>query len=163
MSAAPASARVGVARARGADAPAVAALWRALLEAHAAIDPAFGLRPGAAAALEAATARLLDDRDAGLWVWREGGRALGFCAARVERAPQPLAETARAEITELWVEAGARRRGVGRALAEAAAAWTRERGAQRLEVRASARNRGAQAFWRALGFADFVDVLDRRL
>jgi hypothetical protein len=33
----------------------------------------------------------------------------------------------------------------------------------RVEVRVAARNAEGQAFWRALGFGDFVDVLDRRL
>jgi hypothetical protein len=33
----------------------------------------------------------------------------------------------------------------------------------RVEVRVAARNRVGQAFWRGLGFEDFVDVLDRQL
>jgi ribosomal protein S18 acetylase RimI-like enzyme len=154
----------GVRRGQSADAPAVARMWRALVAAHAAIDPAF--RPGADAgpALGVAAAHLLDDPEAAVWVWEEQGRALGFCAARVEHAPpSALDEAARAEITELWVEPEARRRGAGRALAETALAWTRSRGTRRLEVRVAARNAAGQAFWRALGFAPFVDVLDRRL
>jgi N-acetylglutamate synthase len=61
------------------------------------------------------------------------------------------------------VAPAARRRGIGRALAGAALAWAQAAGAARVEVRVAARNPGGQAFWRALGFADFVDVLDRRL
>jgi ribosomal protein S18 acetylase RimI-like enzyme len=79
------------------------------------------------------------------------------------RAPAELAERARAEITELWVRPGARRSGLGGSLAGAALAWAREQGAERVEVRVAARNAEGQAFWRALGFGSFVDVLDRRL
>jgi GNAT superfamily N-acetyltransferase len=61
------------------------------------------------------------------------------------------------------VEAAERRCGLGCALVAEALAWARERGAARVEVRVGARNPEAQAFWRAQGFGDFVDVLDRRL
>jgi GNAT superfamily N-acetyltransferase len=74
-----------------------------------------------------------------------------------------LVEAARAEIADLGVRAGSRRRGNGRALAEQALLWARSRGAERLEVRVAARNPEGQAFWRALGYEAFVDVLHRRL
>ena len=150
--------------ARRADVAAVAALWAALVEEHAALDPAFAVRPGAAAELPATVARLLEAPDARLWVWEAADGAIaGFCAAQRRTAPPAAAERARVEITELAAAPAARRRGVGRALAAAALAWAAAAGAGRIEVRVAARNAGGQAFWRALGFADFVDVLDRRL
>jgi len=78
-------------------------------------------------------------------------------------APASLAETGRVSITELFVRDSGRRSGLGRALAEAAFAWAKERGAERVEVRVAVRNAAGQGFWRALGFGDFVDVLHRRL
>jgi GNAT superfamily N-acetyltransferase len=149
--------------ARRADARAVAELWSTLVREHAALDPVFGLRAGAADDLPAAVTRLLDDPDAGVWVWDEAPGVAGFCAAQRRRAPAATRESQRIEITELVVCPSARRRGIGRALAEAALAWAAERGAPRVEVRVSARNPGGQGFWRSLGFGDFVDVLDRRL
>jgi ribosomal protein S18 acetylase RimI-like enzyme len=154
----------GARPARRADVAAVAALWAVLVEEHAALDPAFAVRPGAVAELPAAVARILRDAGAGLWVWEApGGAVAGFCAAQRRAAPPAAAERARVEITELAVAPGARRRGIGRALAGAALAWAGAAGAQRVEVRVAARNAAGQAFWRALGFADFVDVLERRL
>ena len=57
------------------------------------------------------------------------------------------------EILNLGVRADARRRGIGRALAEAAFAWGAANGARRtfLEVRAS--NAAATAFYATFGFA----------
>jgi ribosomal protein S18 acetylase RimI-like enzyme len=143
--------------------PAIAALWVALLESHAALDPVFALRAGALAALEAELRRALADADTALFVADAEGFIAGFCAARFERSRGLVRESCRAEITELVVEPTARRRGFGRALAHAAFAWARERGASRVEVRVAARNDAGQAFWRRLGFAAFVDVLDLRL
>ena len=105
----------------------------------------------------------LDDVESVLFVWEEGGELLGFCGARVDRAPPILEERRRAEIADLMVEPPARRRGGGRALVEAATGWAREQGVERIEVRVVAGNVEGQAFWRALGYADFVDVLHRRL
>ena len=149
--------------AQRADLPAVAALWVALIESHAALDPVFALRAGAPAALEAELRRTFEDADTALFVADADGCVAGFCAAHFERSPPLARESCRAEITELVVEPTARRRGLGRALAHAAFAWARERGASRVEVRVAARNDAGQAFWRRLGFGAFVDVLDRRL
>ncbi len=94
----------------------------------------------------------------------DGTRGLaGYATVRVDRAPEILAEGCRAEISDLFVDPAARRRGVGAALADAATRWARAQGARRLEVRVAARNASGQAFWRAQGYGDLMDVLQRRL
>jgi GNAT superfamily N-acetyltransferase len=145
------------------DLPAVSALWVSLLENHAALDPVFALRAGAASALEAEVVRAFEDADTALFVADADGCVAGFCAAHFERSPALARESCRAEITELVVESASRRRGIGRSLAGAALDWARRRGAVRVEVRIAARNDAGQAFWRGIGFGAFVDVLDRRL
>jgi ribosomal protein S18 acetylase RimI-like enzyme len=56
------------------------------------------------------------------------------------------------EITDLVVDRRARRRGAGRALVGAAAAWARERGLRGLWAEPGADNDGAIAFYLSLGF-----------
>jgi GNAT superfamily N-acetyltransferase len=130
---------------------------------HAAIEPAFRMRGGTRERLPKLLARQLRDPDMAIFVWEESCDLVGFCSVRVERSPAALVEAARAEIADLGVRADRRRNGVGRALVEAARAWVQSRGAERLEVRVAVRNPEGQAFWRALGFEGFVDVLQRRL
>lgn len=149
--------------ARRADAAAVAELWHALLDEHGRFDAAFAVHASARDALAARIARAIGESDAAVWLACREDVSVGFCAAQVERASAPLVERVRAEVTELWVAPSARRCGIGRALADAALAWAKQRGAARVEARVSARNAEGQAFWRAIGFGDFVDVLDRRL
>jgi ribosomal protein S18 acetylase RimI-like enzyme len=151
--------------ARAGDDAAVSALWAALLGEHAARDPAFALRPGTGtgAGLLAVVEALSRDPAAALWVWDGAAGVAGFCAARRQEAPAAAAERRRVEITEIAVAPAARRRGIGTALAQAALDWAAACCAERIEVRVSAHNAAGQAFWRALGFADFVNVLDRRL
>lgn len=135
----------------------------ALIEHHAAIDPAFALREGAAPAVRNLLGAILRDDDAAIFVCEGGAGLVGFCSAKIERAPRLLVEVARAEITELIVRTGERREGIGRALVERSLGWLAERGVERCEVRVAASNAAGRAFWRALGFGAWMDVLHRRL
>ena len=146
-----------------ADVEAVAGLWRTLVAHHARLDVAYRTAPGAERALADAVREMVASPGSCVLVWDDGSGLAGFSTARVVAAPPELLEGGRGEIPELWVRPGARRRGVARALVEAACRWLQERGARRVEVRVHAANREGQAFWRALGWGDFVDVLERRL
>lgn len=127
------------------------------------MDPIFALRPDAGAEIRRLLAVTLGDPDSAIFVCERGGALLGFCTARIDRAPPIQAEVQRAEITDLMVSAPERRRGVGRALVERALAWVEERGVGRCEVRVAGANSEGQGFWRSIGFGDLMDVLQRRL
>jgi ribosomal protein S18 acetylase RimI-like enzyme len=148
-------------RVRSEDLAAIAALWRSLADLHAQLDPAFRVAGDAVPAR--ALVQLVDHRDVAAWVVEVDSKIAGFCVARMETAPAMVAEAGRAEITELFVTEEARRRGLGRTLAETALLWAASRDVSRVEVRVSARNDVGRSFWRSLGFGAFVDVLDRRL
>jgi ribosomal protein S18 acetylase RimI-like enzyme len=139
------------------------ALFAELLTHHAALELAFAVRPDATAQVRGLIARQLRDREAAVFVFEAAGRVAGFCTVRLEHSRGVLVESARAEIADLGVRPELRRRGAGRALVEQATAWARARGAERVEVRVASRNPEGQAFWRALGYEGFVDVLQRRL
>lgn len=152
----------GIRRAGPGDLDDLVELWLAVARHHAELDPSFALRPDARAEARRLLSRELDDPDAAAWL-AGGDPPAGFCIARVDHAPPIHEETRRAEVTDLGVRPEVRRRGLGRALAEAAVGWARERGVARLEVRVAVANPEGQAFWRAVGFGEFVDVLHRRL
>jgi GNAT superfamily N-acetyltransferase len=141
----------------------VVGLWSALMGHHQAFDPHWRAAPGAEDEWRRLLVRLLSDADAAVLVWDEGGDLLGFCAAQIEAAPPIVAERARAEITDLFVCEDFRRRGIGRRLVETVTDWLRERGVPRVEVRVAVRNAEGQAFWRALGYGELVEVLQRPL
>lgn len=151
-------------RARARDLDLLTELWIALTEHHARLEPLFALRAGAEGEVARLLSAQLRDPSTAIFVSeRAGGSLDGFCSVRIDTAPPIHAETLRAEITDVAVRDGARRRGLGRGLVRAALEWARARGAARVEVRVAAANAEGQAFWRALGFGDFMDVLHRRL
>jgi GNAT superfamily N-acetyltransferase len=148
-----------VRRAHRRDLDRVAELWIALTEHHAARDPLFALRPGAREEARRLLEAQLRDPDCAILLAGD----VGLCVVRLDRAPPIHTEVERAEVTDLFVVPGARRRGLGRRLLDEALAWARGRGVERVEVRVSVGNEEGQAFWRAAGFSDFMDVLRRRL
>ena len=141
----------------------VAALWTAITHHHADLDPLFTQRPDADDALRELIGELHRDRDAAIFVFDVQGDLPAMCIVRIDRAPPILVETERAEITDLGVREDARRQGIARRLVDAALAWVRAAGVERVEVQVAALNREGQAFWRALGFGDLLDVLHKRL
>ncbi|MCG8590024.1 MAG: GNAT family N-acetyltransferase [Proteobacteria bacterium] len=141
----------------------IAELWCALSGHHASFDPLYRLRPGAIDAVRELLRAQLRDPAHQIFVCDRGGDLLGFCIARIDRAPPIQEEELRAEITDVWVRPDARRGGVGRRLAEAAFAWVRAHSVARIEVRVAVENELGQAFWRGLGFGALMDVLHKRL
>ncbi len=141
----------------------VAALWGAITVHPAALDPVFRMRPDADAALAELIRALHRDPSVAILVYDEDGDLPGMCIVRIDRAPPILEETRRAEITDLGVREDARRRGIGATLADAALRWVSDADVVRVEVRVASGNAEGQAFWRALGFDDLMDVLHKRL
>jgi ribosomal protein S18 acetylase RimI-like enzyme len=149
--------------ARTADLDRVAELWSAITHHHAALDPLFTMREDAGGELRELLSALMRDRDAEIFVYDVDADVPGMCIVRIDRAPPILEEVERAEITDLGVRESERRRGIGRALVAEALRWVEESGVGRVEVQVAHGNEEGQAFWRAAGFGDFMDVLHKRL
>ena len=152
-----------VRRAERRDLDRIAALWTAITHHHSSLDLLFTQRPHSDDALRELIAELHADRDAAIFVFDVAGDLPGMCIVRIDRAPPILEETERAEITDIAVREGFRRQGIARDLVETALDWVRLAGVARVEVQVAVGNPEGQAFWRAMGFGDLLDVLHRRL
>ncbi len=150
----------------------VAALWALITEHHAGLDPLFRMRRGhvAEGELRELLRGLARDPDAAILVYdgscgtaAEAAQIDGIVIVRIDHAPPILEETERAEITDLGVRPAHRRKGIARQLAGEAMDWARDRGVERVEIQVASGNVEGQAFWRALGYTDLMDVLHKRL
>lgn len=145
------------------DRGALMPLFSELNQHHAAIQPGyFRVLEGVAPALQ----RLEDgDEDMALLVAEREGTLKGFVVVRVHDTPDNplLVKRRRAHVEDMLVTAAARRQGIGRALVEAAAQWSRERGASRVLLTVWQDNDDAEAFYRDLGFGPLNRVLEREL
>jgi GNAT superfamily N-acetyltransferase len=131
--------------------------------AHHAGTPALAPSRRPEAAVRAHLAALLADPEAALLVAAREDALAGFAALRIVRRPPLFAETERGEIEAVFVREEERRRGVGRLLAGASLDWLRARGLRRVALQVATANERGQCFWRALGFDDALDVLERAL
>ena len=147
----------------GADLDRMLEAWLALTRYHFAFDPCYELRSDGEVEARALLRAQLRDVNAAAWLALRGPQLAGYCAVRVDRAPPIYRERMRAEITDLWVQEGCRRQGVARRLVAEGFSWAGGQGAQRVEVRLSSSNAAGRAFWTALEFGDFVEVLHRPL
>jgi len=102
-------------------------------------------------------------RQSALLVYEREGQIDGFACVSVAERPPPFRAPRRGELEHLFVRPERRRHGIGRALVDACEAWLRTQGADRMALQVSGANTEGQAFWRALGFAHSMDVLDRSL
>lgn len=93
------------------------------------------------------------------------GELLGFVAvARLYSLVDPAPELSRqCLVKELFVRAGQRSRGVGRALMAGAARWAVAQGCSRMDWNVQAANARGLAFYRSMGAAQVVDRLAFRL
>ena len=145
---------VRIRRAEVRDLDRVLPVWQVAWEHHAALDAAYRLPPDRVRELLRAE---LCNRESAAFVHESSSEIDGLCTVRRTRGPGGEA----AEITYLAVLPERRRSGTGRKLVEAALAWIDAQAVGRTMVRVAAGNAEGQAFWRALGFTDFMDVLER--
>ena len=162
--------RVRVARMQEID--RVAALWTLVTEHHAGLDPLFRMRRGTVAEgeLRELLRAMSRDPDAVILVYDAAppgppGQSViqGICIVRIDHAPPILEETERAEITDLGVRPECRRQGIARQLVEEAMSWVRDAGVERVEIQVASGNIEGQAFWRAMGYTELMNVLHKRL
>jgi len=91
------------------------------------------------------------------FVAMEADRAVGFIAGLVGQYRDGVTRgEAHGTVTmaRAWMDPQARRRGIGRALANAVESWACSKGAKMLEVQVTENNGPAIEFYRKLGFAD---------
>ncbi len=100
-----------------------------------------------------------------LWVAECGAEVIGFAEARVVEAPSVpgLRAGRRVYVEEIVVAEAARAKGCGKALVKTIEGWAKERRAEELVLNVWERNRGALAFYDAVGFEPLTRILHRAL
>jgi ribosomal protein S18 acetylase RimI-like enzyme len=131
------------------DVDAIVALWRVVFPEYG--DPARPHRDP-----RANVERKLAFGDGLFWLAKAGGRVVGTIMAGYDGH--------RGWIYSLGVHPDARRAGVGRALLAEVERALLARGCPKVNLQVFASNAGAQAFWRAAGYAtDDVVAMGKRL
>jgi ribosomal protein S18 acetylase RimI-like enzyme len=153
-------------RASIADFEALCVLHEELDEHHRRARPDLFRPPLGDRRERASIAGLIDDASSDILVADIPSRGLvGFVTVIIRHVPASVVRDERqfVEIDGLAVAPAARRLGVGRALVDAARAWSNERGVGALELNVYAFNKDAAAFYEAAGFAPILIRMGREV
>lgn len=145
--------------ARRQDTQAICALWQALMDFHRARDPRFEFAPNAMREFEQHLIQTMRSRGARVYVAETEGQAIGYIMGEIHTRKPIYPVGTYGFISDVVVDGPWRRKGVGRALAEALMAWFRQNGVTAIELFVAAANPVSDAFWRALGFTDYLRLL----
>jgi len=135
------------------DLPAVSRLAAELVRMHHRLDPPrFMLVEPIEEGYQWFFSRELARQEARILVADEDGRIVGYAYATLEGRNWNDLLDACGKLNDLYVDAGARRRGLARALVDATFAWFRERRVPRVVLLSAWQNPDAHAFFESLGF-----------
>ena len=136
------------------DRDALGRLGVLLMDVHYNFDSRRFLQPGthASAGYARFLVSQLDDPDSVIFVAEDDGTVVGYCYAVIEPMSWKELRDEAGFISDLALDPGARRRGAGRKLVEAAIAWFRERRLARVMLWTSTQNTAARELFLSAGF-----------
>ena len=140
------------------DLPAVITLWRDLQEINASYDPRLALNSGAEAWFLSYLADNLANPNMAIYVAEHEGSIIGYTFGQIMRRPT-LQSGDCGYIADVCVQGSRRRQGIGRQLHSRLRAWFLAHGITAVEVQVVRANPASQAFWRKMGYNDFLRTL----
>ena len=149
--------------ASAADLPAVLEIWKEMIEYHAPFDSLFVLAEDAEETFQKYLVNQLENDDTIVIVGVEGDEVIGFTMASVGAYPPVFAKTQHGSISDMAVRSEHRRKGCGQIMLDGLYQWFRNRGIDRVELRAVRRNEAAYSFWKKQGFSDYIHTLYKTL
>lgn len=140
------------------DLPEILGLWRALQETNADYEPRLAMNGHAAGWFADYLREQMDNADAAIYVAVGSSAVVGYVFGQVLQRPTLQLGNC-GYVADLVVQDSYRGHGLGRTLFETLRDWFRARGLYAIEVQIVRANPASQAFWRKMGFGDFLRTL----
>lgn len=140
------------------DVPEIIALWQALQATSAQYEPRLAPNDTAADWFTDYLRGQLDNSEAAVYVAVAQGAVVGYVFGQALRRPT-LASGDCGYVADVCVQEDRRGEGIGRRLFETLRDWFHARGLRVIEVQVVRANPASQAFWRKMGFGDFLRTL----
>lgn len=145
-------------RARERDVASIVRLWQELQHANAGYDTRLAVKPSAPSWYESFMRLQIEHENAAVLVAEIDRTVAGYIFGQVMQRPT-LAEGDCGYVADICVAPAHRGRGIGRRLFLDLRAWFKRAGVSHLEVQVVRGNPASQAFWRKMGFDEFLRTL----
>jgi ribosomal protein S18 acetylase RimI-like enzyme len=149
--------------ARRHEGPAVTALWKEMMDLHGTLDSRFRFESGASREFERHFAATIRSRDARILVADSGNLVVGYILGEIHDRKALYPEGKYGFISDICVTGASRNQGIGRGLVDGLMLWFKNRGITAVELFAADRNPESMAFWRSMGFVDFLRLMRTEL
>ena len=87
-----------------------------------------------------------------VWIAEKDGKVVGFMLARLKMLPAFRGGMMVGELSDMFIDPGARRLGIGEQLSEQAINWLKEKGAHSIEIQVLAGNEPSWKLYEKMGF-----------
>ncbi len=144
------------------DRAAVVDLWTRLADYHAALDPVFRPAPEAPRVFAKFLRRCMKSKNALVLLAEERGVPVGMCMALIDNNPPIFEATRFGRLSDLFVDADYRRRGIGTELLQAVRKWLAENGVTVCRASAAEQNPALENFWLRSGFDRCIAIVESR-
>lgn len=149
---------VTIRRAKPEDNRTIAMLWMEMISDHIDRDPRFEVNEDAEETYAEYARGMLDNPDTAVFLAEEEGESVGYVLALVLDNP-PVFQLGRyGFVGEMVVTCKHRRGGIGRMLWDRARRWFKRKGVSVVQLNVSESNLEGKAFWKSVGFEDFLEV-----
>jgi ribosomal protein S18 acetylase RimI-like enzyme len=151
--------KITVRQAKPGDVEPLLDLWQEMMDHHARLDPRLTPAADGRQAFRPTVERWMADSEWRVLVAKADGEIVGYAIGHVADINPVLAKPSYGYVTDICVSPGWRRHGVGRRLFKSMRTWFQRRDLAAVQLSVAALNPTAQAFWRAMGFGDYMNRL----
>ena len=150
--------------ARRGDIPSLLLLWEQMMKENAAVDARLVAHPRAREHMASQFQVWIQDPARIVVVAEEQGRlVVGYAAGAIVSASSWEVDTKLGEISDCFVVGPRRRRGIARRLVGRILDQLFEKGVGQMRLQAAARNDGAVAFWRSIGWEVSEEIFEQEV
>jgi ribosomal protein S18 acetylase RimI-like enzyme len=144
------------------DLPAMVELWQEFMDFHRARDCYFTRTADGHERWGEYATKCMSKDDWLVIVAEIDESIAGYCIATILENPPVISTRQYGYIQDITVASANRRCGIATALFNHAEQWLLSRGITRIELEVSVKNEASNAFWRQLGFGDYLLRLSKR-
>lgn len=141
------------------DVPDIVDLWIGMMDYHKDLNPYHTLREGAEKNWETFLRNRMASETSRVLIAIDEGKPIAYLISSIKEYPPLFRLDNYGFISDMFVEAGYRHKGIGEALVKEVFKWLDGHDIRRIELRVEPANDIGYDFWRKLGFKDFVHVL----